>query len=129
MINKNAIIASFVLTYGDLLKYLSYVKIRVLGSNTYCDLYCNFESKYDFYKIRKLISFENNFVVSNIKHGYIILTFKVDAKYENMLVYYAHEDYDCFTADKIKRLNELTKKKNPATQTSSRVLFLIITFI
>ena len=125
MINKHNIIASYVLDYGDLFQYLTKVNTYSIGLNTYCDLYCNVENKYDFYKINKSLKYESNFIRSNMTKNSFILTFKVDKKYEQLLLFYTHNDYDVISKEKVKKFIELENKKSPATHKSSRAyLFL-----
>lgn len=120
---KDNIIASFVLVYCDLLKFLSHVKVYSLGNKTYCDLYCCMANRFDFYNIKKITTYEDNFIRSTISNKYIVLTFKVDDKYSSLLLCYAHKDYNIITEEKVKRLLRLEEKKSPATRESSRALF------
>jgi hypothetical protein len=125
MINKSNIIASYVLVYGDLFRYLVDVKVYTLGVNTYCDLYCKVNNRYDFYSINKSLKYEPNFIRSNMTNMYFVLTFKVDTKYASLLQCYTHGDYDVITKEKVLKVIRLENKKSPATRKSSRALFCL----
>ena len=123
-LNKDFVIASYVLTYGDLFKYLLKTKYIEIGNKAYCDLYCSIRNKYDYFSIMKILKYEKCFVNSTIRDRRIILRFSVYDKYINMLSYISDDNFDWCTKNKVFSVITKANKKSPATQKSSRAAFV-----
>lgn len=124
LLNKDIVLSSYVLTYGDLFSYISKTKYIEIGNKAYCDLYCCIKNKYDYFRIIKILKYEKHFINSRFFNKELILRFSICEKYINMLSYISCDNFDWCTKSKVFSVLQKVNKKSPATLSSSRANFV-----